>query len=42
MNNLTVTLTDNGVNLGVFKDICNMDGSVTYVNGLKLFLKLRL
>ncbi|WP_462425097.1 autotransporter-associated N-terminal domain-containing protein [Fusobacterium sp. THCT13E1] len=41
MNNLTVTLTDNGVNLGVFKDIdVTWDGSVTYVNGLKTIPKV--
>ena len=41
MNNLTVNLTDNGVNLGVFKDIdVTWDGTATYVNGLKTIPKV--
>ena len=41
MNQLTVNLTDNGVNLGVFKDIdVTWDGTATYVNGLKTIPKV--
>lgn len=41
MGNLTVNLTGNGVNLGVFRDIdVTWDGSPTYVNGLKTIPKV--
>lgn len=41
MENLTVNLTGNGVNLGVFKDVnATWDGTDTYVDGLKVIPKV--